>query len=135
MKPILGLYLIGTLAAAFTAVVLSFMFPLELRLVTNNASATPPEGIAEVINTLIFKIVQNPVEAILTGNYVGILAWAIGLGLMLRSSSDTSKNLLSEFAEAVTGVVRFVIQLAPIGIFGLVAATVAETGLSALLDL
>ncbi|NND00062.1 MAG: serine/threonine transporter SstT [Gammaproteobacteria bacterium] len=133
MRPIIGLYLVGTLAAAITAVTLSFMFPIELLLVTNQASATPPQGIGEILNTLLFKIVQNPVKALLSGNYIGILAWALGLGILLRSAADSSKLALHDMAEAVTGIVHFVIQLAPVGIFGLVAATVAETGLSALL--
>lgn len=133
IRPILALYVVGTLAAALTAVTLSFMFPVELVLVANSASVVPPEGIAEVLSTLMFKIVQNPVAALLEGNYIGILAWAIGLGLLLRGAADTTKQSLHDVSEAVTGIVRFVIQLAPIGIFGLVAATVAETGLSALL--
>jgi serine/threonine transporter len=133
IRPILVLYVIGTLAAAITAVTLSFLFPVELVLVSSSTSVTPPDGIAEVLNTLLFKIVQNPVEALLTGNYIAILAWAIGLGLLLRNSAPSTKSALHDTSEAVTGIVRFVIQLAPIGIFGLVAATVAETGLSALL--
>ena len=132
MRPILTLYLIGTMAAALIAVVLSFMFPAELILKTSETSITPPDGIGEVLNTLIFKIVQNPVKALLTGNYIGILAWAIGLGLALRSASESTRLQLAEFADATTAIVRFVIQLAPIGIFGLVAATIAETGFSAL---
>jgi serine/threonine transporter len=132
MRPIITLYFIGTLAAALVAVSLSFMFPAELVLVTNNAAASPPEGIGEVLSTLLFKIVQNPISALLEGNYIGILAWAIGLGLVLRSAAQTTKTVLQDFANAVTGIVRFVIQLAPIGVFGLVAGTVAATGLDAL---
>jgi serine/threonine transporter len=133
IRPILALYVVGTLAAAVTAVTLSFMFPVELVLVANSASVVPPEGIAEVLSTLLFKIVQNPVAALLEGNYIGILAWAIGLGWLLRGAADATKQSMHDLSAAVTGIVRFVIQLAPIGIFGLVAATVAETGLSALL--
>lgn len=132
IRPILGLYLVGTLAAAFTAVAVSFLFPVSLTLVTNSASATPPEGIGEVLNTLLFKIVQNPIDALLNGNYIALIAWGVGLGLMLRKAADTTSQAVSDIAEAITGIVRIVIQLAPIGIFGLVAATVAQTGLAAL---
>lgn len=132
MKPIIMLYLIGTLAAALVAVALSFMFPATLVLVTNSASASPPEGIADVLSTLMFKVVQNPITALLEGNYIGILAWAIGLGLALRHASQTTKSLLTDMSNAITSIVRFVIQLAPIGVFGLVAGTVATTGFSAL---
>jgi len=133
MTPILLLYAIGTFAAALTAVTLSFLFPVDLVLVTNSASANPPEGIGEVLSTLLFKLVQNPVKAVLMGNYIAILAWAIGLGLLLRRAENSTKILFQDTADAVTGIVRFVIQLAPIGIFGLVATTVAETGIQALL--
>lgn len=133
VKPILGLYLIGTFAAALTAVALSFTFPLELVLQTNNTSVAPPEGIAEVLNALVFKIVQNPVEALLAGNYIGILAWAIGLGIALRRASQNTRSMLIDLSDAMTAIVRFVIQLAPLGIFGLVASTIAATGFGVLL--
>ena len=132
MKPIISLYLLGTLAAALVAVVMSFLFPTTLTLVTNSSSATPPEGIGEVLNTLLFKIVQNPVEALLTGNFIGILAWALGLGVLLRSAADSTKAMLHDASTAVSAIVRFVIQLAPLGIFGLVANTIAQTGFEAL---
>lgn len=134
MKPIISLYLIGTLAASLTAVVMSFAFPVTLTLVTHEASASPPQGIGEVLNTLLFNIVQNPVEALMTGNFIGILAWAIALGLALHSASDSTKRVVHDLSDAVSNVVRFIIQLAPFGIFGLVANTVAKTGFSALAE-
>src|SRR5699024_4414926 len=77
IKPILVLYLVGTFVAALTAVALSFAFPTELVLAVDSADATPPEGIAEVLQTLLYQVVDNPVNALLTGNFIGILAWAI----------------------------------------------------------
>jgi serine/threonine transporter len=134
MRPVLVLYLIGTLAAAFTAVFLSFLFPVTLTLVTDSTSATPPDGIGEVLHTLLFNIVQNPVAALLNGNYIAIVAWGVGLGLLLRKAQDSTVKAVDDVSEAITGIVRVVIRLAPLGIFGLVAATVAQTGLSALLN-
>ncbi|WOG25995.1 serine/threonine transporter SstT [Endozoicomonas sp. 8E] len=134
MRPIISLYLIGTLAASLTAVAMSFAFPVTLTLVTNEASANPPQGIGEVLNTLLFNIVQNPVEALMTGNFIGILTWAIALGLALHRASDSTKRVVHDLSDAVSNVVRFVIQLAPLGIFGLVANTIAQTGFSALAD-
>ncbi|MDX1269408.1 MAG: serine/threonine transporter SstT, partial [Oceanisphaera sp.] len=132
IKPILSLYLLGTFAAALTAVVMSFAFPTELVLVTNGAEASPPEGIGEVLQTLLFKVVDNPINALLTGNFIGVLAWAIGLGLAMRHGADSSKHLFRDMANGVSGIVKFVIRLAPIGIFGLVASTIAATGFEAL---
>lgn len=133
MRPIILLYFIGTLSAATVAVTLSFLFPTELILVANEASNNAPQGIGEVLKTLLFKVVDNPINALLTGNYVGILAWSIGLGLLMKKVGDTSKAFLHDISDAVTGIVQFVIQLAPIGVFGLVAGTVAQTGLETLL--
>lgn len=134
MKPILVLYGIGTVSAAFVAVMLSFSFPVTLTLVTNESSLTPPEGIAQVLQGVLMKMVDNPINAISSGNFIGILVWAIGLGLALRQASDSTRQFLADSADAVTAVVKVVIRLAPIGIFGLVAGVIASTGFSALAE-
>lgn len=132
MRPIVTLYLFGTFAAAITAVTLSFLFPTTLVLVTGAEGANPPEGIAEVMYTLMFKLVDNPVNALMTGNYIGILAWGVGLGLALHHASETTKTVFADISHGVSQMVRFIIRLAPIGIFGLVANTFAATGFEAL---
>jgi serine/threonine transporter len=130
LKPIIFLYFIGTLSAACVAVVLSFLFPTTLTLDIVGASANPPQGLGEVLTTLAFKVVENPVTAITNGNFIAVLAWGIGLGLALKHSNESTKAMVHDFSEAITGIVRFVIRLAPIGIFGLVANTIASTGFS-----
>ncbi|MBH1931338.1 serine/threonine transporter SstT [Serratia rubidaea] len=132
IRPILFLYLLGTFAAALVAVLLSFAFPSNLALVTGNVDISPPGGIAEVLKGLLMNVVANPFDALINANYVGILAWAIGLGLALRHAADTTKLLITDASHAVTLVVRAVIRCAPLGIFGLVASTLAETGFDAL---
>ncbi|ARU89205.1 serine/threonine transporter SstT [Pseudomonas sp. M30-35] len=134
IRPILLLYLLGTFTAAIIAVIASFAFPSSLTLVSNSAELSPPGGISEVLTTLLMNIVDNPVNALLNGNFIGILAWAIGLGFAFRHAAPGSKQILSDLSSAVTSIVKMVIRLAPLGIFGLVAATLAETGMSALLD-
>lgn len=134
MKPILVLYGVGTVSAAFVAVLLSFTFPVSLTLVTNESSLTPPEGIAQVLQGVLMKMVDNPINAISSGNFIGILVWAIGLGLAMRQASDTTRSFLADSADAVTAVVKVVIRLAPIGIFGLVAGVIATTGFKALAE-
>jgi len=133
LKPVIHLYLLGTLLAATTAVLLSVLFPTTLLLTATNIQANPPEGILEVLNTLLFKIVDNPVNALVTGNFIGILAWAIGLGFALQHANQSTKNALQDISNGVTSIVHIVIRFAPIGIFGLVSQTIAETGFSALL--
>ncbi|AAU37439.1 MULTISPECIES: serine/threonine transporter SstT [Basfia] len=134
MKDIIYLYLIGTFLSALTAVFASFMFPTTIALATNEAELSPPGKITEVLTALIFNVVDNPITALFNANFIGILAWAIGLGITLRYASETTKNVMNDFAEAVSKIVHFIISFAPIGVFGLVASTLADKGLSALLD-
>jgi serine/threonine transporter len=130
LKPIITLYLIGTLSAAFIAVILSFMFPTTLTLDIVGATANPPQGLGEVLTTLAFKVVENPIQAIISGNFIAVLAWGIGLGLTLKNANDSTKAMVHDFSEAITSIVRLVIRFAPLGIFGLVANTIASTGFS-----
>ncbi len=132
MRPIIILYLIGTFSAALTAVLLSFAFPITLTLVAGAEGTTPPQGIGEVLHTLLFKLVDNPVNALQEANYIGILVWAVGLGLALHHASATTKAVFEDLSHGVSQIVRFIIRLAPFGIFGLVASTFATTGFSAL---
>ncbi|WP_318365923.1 serine/threonine transporter SstT [Enterobacter sp.] len=132
IRPILVLYLVGTFSAALTAVVFSFLFPSNLQLVTGATDITPPAGIVEVLRDLLLSMVSNPVNALLNANYIGILVWAIGLGFALRHGSESTKSLINDVADAVTFMVKIVIRCAPIGIFGLVASTLAETGFATL---
>ncbi|HAS62428.1 MAG TPA: serine/threonine transporter SstT, partial [Vibrio sp.] len=132
MRPIVVLYLFGTFTAALTAVTLSFLFPTTLTLVSGAEGATPPQGIAEVLNTLLFQLVDNPINALKNANYIGILAWAVALGLALHHASASTKALFEDLSHGISQIVRFIIRLAPFGIFGLVASTLATTGFSAL---
>ncbi|MDY4380126.1 serine/threonine transporter SstT [Pectobacterium brasiliense] len=132
IRPILVLYLIGTFSAAFIAVVLSITFPSTLALSAQATDITPPSGIVEVLKGLLMSVVANPIHALLNANYIGILVWAVGLGLAFRHGSASTKNLISDASHAVTAIVRVVIRFAPLGIFGLVASTLAETGFGAL---
>ena len=135
IKPIIILYLLGTLSAAVVAVVASFIFPIAIDLpnvAAAAAEANPPSGIAEVLKTLLMNLVSNPVAALTNANYIGILAWAILFGFALRQASDSTRIVVADLATAITQIVKWIIMLAPLGIFGLVASTVAESGLGAL---
>ncbi|MGN0719344.1 MAG: serine/threonine transporter SstT [Anaerovoracaceae bacterium] len=134
MKRILVLYLLGTFLAGTIAVVVSFIFPTQLALAEGASDVAPPEGIAEVLRTLVFNVVSNPINALLNANYIGILTWAILLGIALRHASENTKNFLSDISEAVSQVVRWVIRFAPLGVMGLVFNSIATSGLSTLLD-
>jgi len=132
MRPIVIMYLVGTVSAALLAVTVSALFPTTLELQISDVSASAPQGIAEVLGALLLKLVDNPINAILTGNYIGILVWGVLLGIFLHHAADATRQALSDLAEAVTQIVRVVIRLAPIGIFGLVAGNLAVSGLSVL---
>ena len=132
LRPIVIMYLIGTFAAALLAVTVSMLFPTTLVLQLPETGNNAPQGIVEVLRGLLQKLVDNPVNAILTGNYIGILAWGVLLGIFLHQAAETSRRMLADIADAVTHIVRIVIRLAPIGIFGLVAGNLAASGLSVL---
>jgi len=132
LRPIVLMYLAGTLAAALLAVTVSMLFPTTLALQMSEVSISAPQGITEVLGGLLQKMVDNPVNAVLTGNYIGILVWGVLLGIFLHAAADSTRRLLADTADAVTHIVRIVIRLAPIGIFGLVAGNLAESGLSVL---
>ena len=134
MKAIIGLYLLGTLLAAMAAVIASFIFKLQLVLPESTSDITPPGGIAEVLRTLVFNVVSNPVSALLNANYIGILAWAILLGVALRHASETTKDFLGDISDAVSQMVRWIIRFAPLGVMGLVFDSIAVSGLATLLE-
>ena len=132
MKSIIILYLVGTFAAGCVAVIASFIFKINLTLVESASDITPPSGITEVLKTLVFNVVANPVDALLNANYIGILTWALLLGVALRFASDSTKSMLSDVAEAVSQVVRWVIKFAPLGVMGLVFNAIAANGIETL---
>lgn len=133
LRPVLLLYVVGMLLAAFSAVVASLSFPSTLYLNTvshNNLQA--PGSLADILKNLLLSFIANPVQAISEANFIGILAWAIGLGLAMRHSSDTTKQVMHDVSHAVSAIIHKVIAFAPVGIFGLVAVTFADAGLATL---
>lgn len=133
MKTIIILYLLGTFLAGAVAVIVSFMFPVELALTAAVDSISPPSGVVEVLKTLLMNIVDNPVKALYNANYIGILAWAIVLGLALKKAPSTTKEMITNVAEALSQVVKWVISFAPLGIMGLVFEAIATSGIESLL--
>ena len=128
-RTVIILYMLSTLLAACTAVVGSFLFPVEMVL-TDAADSTPPSGIYEVLSNLLTNMVANPVTALSSGNYMGVLFWAVVIGLALKKlNSEPTINVISDLAEVTSQAVRWVIQFAPFGILGLVFESVAEGGL------
>ena len=133
MKNIVILYIIGTFLASLAAVCISFISPTTLVLQnTSVAMSAAPSDISVVLKDLAYKIVDNPLNAIANGNYIGILAWAIGVGIALRQCSNETKKVFKDMSGAITKIVKFIIRLAPFGIFGLVSISVAQTGFAAL---
>ncbi len=132
MQPILWLYGIGTFSAAVVAVVASFCFPVSLTLMEHSGDLVAPGGLREILSNLIFGVVSNPVKALQEANYIGILAWAVALGVALQHASAQTKQTVNDLADALSRVVKWIISLAPLGVLGLVASTLAENGLGAL---
>lgn len=133
MGSVITLYLLGTFLSAALAVIVSFFFPTTLHLAAGAADAAPPQGIAEVMTTLLKNIVDNPVKALMTANYIGILGWALIIGGALRQAPMNTKEVMESIAQAITTVVGWIIRFAPLGIMGLVAESIATNGIEALI--
>lgn len=130
MKTVILLYIVSTILSAFIAVLVSFVFPVDIQLANPPEDvAASPEGIGAVLLTLVTNIFSNPVDALMKGNFIGILAWAIVLGIALRSARQSTKTVFENISEAITRVVRWIINLAPFGILGLVYTSVSTSGL------
>lgn len=133
IKPIMVMYAVGMFLSALTAVVASNIFPSTLFLdLPAQAELQPPGSLIEILKNLLLSFVANPIVALSEANFIGILAWAVVLGIAFRHATDTSKIFLTDAANAVNKVIRIVISFAPFGIFGLVAVTFAEAGLDTL---
>ena len=127
----IALYLLGTILAAMVAVLMSQLFPQIIAL-SEIAQGNPPAQVTSVLTDVLFKLIDNPVNALMTGNFLGCLTWAILLGISFRKAPDSFKLHLQTFANGMTDIVQLVIRLAPVGIFGLVCFTVATIGIEAL---
>ncbi|MGN0376992.1 MAG: serine/threonine transporter SstT [Suilimivivens sp.] len=130
IRTVVVLYMASTLVAAFVATFASFLFPLTLELADVTVAESAPNNVLQVLENLFLNMVSNPVAAIAGGNYIGILTWAIILGIALKKASDGTKKLFADAAEAVNQAVRWIINMAPLGIMGLVFETVSDKGLA-----
>ena len=133
MKLIIFLYLLGTFLAASVAVVGSFLFPVDLILKAGESNIAPPENIAGVLKTLFMNLVENPVKALLQGNYIGILFWSALFGFFLRESSENSKKLILDVSDVILKTVKTIIEFAPFGIMGLIFNSLRTSGFASLL--
>ena len=130
IRPVIVLYVVGMAVAALLAVAVSFAFPSFVSLNGVDVADKPiPNGFGEVLQNLLLKIVTNPIQALADANYIGILAWALVLGLALRAADEPTRNFLQNISDAVNKVMYWIIRLAPIGIFGLTLHAFVSTGL------
>ncbi|MEG0920626.1 MAG: serine/threonine transporter SstT [Comamonas sp.] len=134
MRPVIALYLLGTLAASVVGVIASMLFPSTLYLQGTADVSHAPKEVSQVMLDLLMKVVDNPVNALQTANYVGVLAWAIALGLGFRHAAASTRQMIQDAADTVTSLIQRLIRIAPLGILGLVASTFAEAGVGGLLS-
>ena len=130
-RSVIFLYLFSTLCAAIVAVLVNYLHPVTLTLSGLDAveGYAPPESIGSVLRTFLVSIIANPIDALAGANYIGILFWAAVFGIAMKSASPATKNILSDLADALSTVVRWVISCAPLGILGLVFEAVSSSGL------
>ena len=132
---VLFFYMFSTFLAAASAVAASFAFPVTMKLGEAAQSDSVPQNVGEVLQNLLLKMVENPVSAIVNGNYIGILFWAAVFGIAFKKvAADSTRRMLADASEAVSAAVRLIIGFAPFGICGLVYSTVSEYGLEVFKD-
>lgn len=131
MKTVIILYLIGTFAAALVAVLANYIFPVTIELTAASSEVSPPKGIGQVLSNLLLNLVDNPINALIKANYIGILSWAVVFGVTMREASQQSKELLKTLADITSKIVEWIINLAPFGILGLVYTTIFGKGFEA----
>ena len=130
MTTVIVLYMLSTIIGAMVAVFACFLFPLSITLTgVEGATEAAPEGLVEVLKNLLMNVVSNPIDSVSKANYLGVLAWAAILGVALKKSSDSTKQVLADLSDAVSKAVRWIISLAPFGILGLVFNSVSTSGL------
>lgn len=129
IRTVIILYMFSTFLAAFIAVIASRLFPVKMVLVDAVTDTAAPQGVVEVLKNLLLNVVSNPVSSLADANYVGILAWAVLIGLAFKAANDTTKKVLNDISSALSQVVTWIINLAPLGILGLVFTTVSENGM------
>lgn len=132
MRTVIVLYLLGTFAAAIVAVLASFIFPISIDLTETKQTIASPDGIGQILSNLLLKLVDNPINALVSANYIGVLSWAVIFGMAMREASQHSKELLQTLADITSKIVEWIINLAPFGILGLVYTTISSRGLQAL---
>jgi len=128
-KTVIILYLFSTFLSAMVAIIASTMFPVTIHL-SAASNATAPTGLGGVMSDMALMVFSNPVDLLAEGQYLGILFWSIVFGIALKMvASDTTKDVITDLADAVTLIVRGIIQFAPIGIMGLVFTSVSQSGI------
>lgn len=131
IRTVIILYMFSTVLAAVIAVFASMIFPVQMVLTDAAADAAAPDGIVAVLSTLLMNVVQNPVSSLVDANYVGILAWAVLLGVAFRGAGEATKKSLGDISTAISKVVVVIINLAPFGVLGLVYTSVTTSGMEA----
>lgn len=133
MKTIIVLYLLGTLLASIVAVIGSYLYPVKLILQTNELTASAPQNIGGVLRGVLLNLVDNPINSLLNGNYIGILFWSVIFGVFLKNAKETTKDMVSDASEIILKAVKLIIEFAPLGIMGLIFNSMRSNGISSLL--
>jgi serine/threonine transporter len=128
MKPVIAIYFASMVLSALVALIMANLFPSTFNTLADAATNATPKGVSEVLLNFIRQAVDNPINALITGNYIGILVWGIAFGLLFRVAKPATKEVLADLASTVSGVVRIVIRFAPIGVMGLVYSSCTQDG-------
>lgn len=95
-------------------------------------SAVEGKSTSDVVEVFLRMIPTNVVDAAAQGQMLGLIFFSLLFGFFLTQIKGRGQEVLMSFWQGVFDVMMLITQLimkfAPIGVFGLVAASVAKTG-------
>lgn len=88
-----------------------------------------------IVDVFLDMVPTNPVSSMVNANMLQLIVFALLIGVALSALGEKAEyvsKLFSELNEIMMKLVSFVMLLAPIGVFGLIAVTFANEGLDAI---
>jgi Na+/H+-dicarboxylate symporter len=133
----LAVYMLTTLAAIFIGLVLAAVLQPGVGV---DLSAAAPTAVQEAIplsERLLSIVPSNPIAALAEGNILAIIFFALLVGVSVLTIGEKGKpvaDLMDSSSEMMLRITHWVMEVAPFGVFALIAAVAGTQGVAALLD-
>jgi len=134
----IGLYLLTTAIAITIGLLVGLIIQPGQGLQFESVQRVAPQHAPSIVDTFLSLIPQNPIEALASAKILQIIVFALVLGIAITLSGKKAEPLISVFdslAEVMYKLTGMVMQLAPYGVFALMAWVAGKYGLSVLMPL